>query len=106
MENKIHWYEVCFWHDESEEEKEEKACSFVVKTEIENNIIGEKNAPEILLRSFPNQFTAQEYRKNLTAVFEVEEIEARMFFDVEDLTERITDDLGTYYKRKRKPQNI
>jgi hypothetical protein len=99
MSNNIHWYEVCFWHDENEDEAEEKACSFIVKTEIEDVLQGEKAAPEILLRSFCNPYTAQEYRDNLTAVFEVDESEAR-FFDVDDLTERVTDELGTYYKRK------
>ena len=99
MSNNIHWYEVCFWHDEDEDEAEEKSCSFIVKTEIEDVLQGEKAAPEILLRSFGNPYTAQEYRDNLTAVFEVDESEAR-FFDVDDLTERVTDELGTYYKRK------
>ena len=95
----IHWYEVCFWHDESDDEREDKACSFVVKTEIEDALAGEKAAPEILLRSFPDKYSAQEYREHLTAVFEVDENEVR-FFDVDDLTERVTEDLGTYYKRK------
>lgn len=95
MDN-IHWYEVCFWHDESDE-AEDRACSFVVKTEIADRAQGEKAAPEILLRSFGP--AAEEYRAHLTAVFEVDEDEAR-FFDVDDLTERVTDDLGTYYKRK------
>lgn len=96
--NNIHWYEVCFWHDESDE-AEERACSFVVKTEIADTQAGVKAAPEILLRSFSDPAEADEYRRNLTAVFEVSEEEAR-FFDIDDLTERVTDDLGTYYKRK------
>lgn len=97
MSNNIHWYEVCFWHDESEDEAEEKACSFIVKTEIADVLQGEKAAPEILLRSFGH--AADEYRAHLTACFEVDEAEAR-FFDVDDLIERVTDELGTYYKRK------
>lgn len=99
MSNNIHWYEVCFWHDEMTMKPKKKRVSFIVKTEIEDILQGEKAAPEILLRSFFNPYIAQEYRDNLTAVFEVDESEAR-FFDIDDLTERVTDELGTYYKRK------
>lgn len=103
MESKIHWYEICFYGDEDEvPEDPVKACSYVVKTEIEDVLAGEKMAPEILLRGFQNQREAQELREHLTAVFGCTEEEAQ-FFDVEDLTVKVTDELGTYYIREVTP---
>ena len=37
MDNKIHWYELCFYGDEDTESEKyvaDKACSYVIKTEI------------------------------------------------------------------------
>lgn len=95
----IYWYEVCFFNYGNEDLENEKSCSFVVKTEIKDIETAQKSVPEILLASFNNPYTANEYRKNLSGVYPISDAEARCFFDVDKLTKRVVDNLGIYYKR-------
>lgn len=98
MANQIHWYELCFYGDEDPSSKNydpDKACSYVIKTEIPP-VISDDIALEILLGT-PTGWK-KELWANLTCVMEITEDEAS-FFDVEGLTERISDNLGVYYKR-------
>lgn len=97
----VYWYELCFFGDEdcnSKSYNAEKACSYVIKTEIPP-VIDDKIALQILFADMTEEW-AEEIKNNLTCVMEITEDEASSCFDVEGLMERITDELGTYYKRK------
>ena len=98
----IHWYELCFFGDEDTESEvynPDKACSYVIKTEIPP-VISDEVALKILLGEDPKEDWMKELPENLTCVMEVTEDEAR-FFDVEDLTKRVDDpELGIYYMRE------
>lgn len=97
--NNIYWYELCFFGDEDSEGENynpEKACSYVIKTEIPP-VIDDKVALQILFGKEPEDW-AKELIDNCTCVMEVCECEAE-FFDVEDLTIRVEDELGVYYRR-------
>ena len=102
MENMVYWFEICFYGDEDEESERyvpEKACSYVVKFDrVTPYWTAFNNALEVLLRGWSYPDEAEELRRNCTNVFECSEEEAK-FFDVDDLTKRVTDDLGTYYVR-------
>ncbi|MBQ8134434.1 MAG: hypothetical protein IJ192_08530 [Clostridia bacterium] len=100
---KIYWYEVCFYGDEDSESPEydaEKATSYVVKTEISDVLQAEKVVPKILMNSMDSRLR-KELEGHMTAVMQVTEEEAK-FFDVDDLTVRVTDQYGVYYTRKTK----
>lgn len=105
MDNNFLWFELCFYGDEDDESERyvpEKACSYIVKFDASTPFwTAQWNALEVLLRGWGNQEEVEELRENCTSVFEVDEEEAH-FFDVDDLTVRVTDDLGTYYIRRTK----
>lgn len=95
----IHWYELCFFGDEDTEGKNynaQKACSYVIKTEIPP-VIDNKIALKILFGE-PRDPWEKELIENCTCVMEVAEDEAR-FFDVEELTKRVESEYGVYYTR-------
>ncbi len=98
----IHWYELCFFGDENPESEKydpDRACSYVIKTEIPP-VIKDETALEILFGDDPKEEWMKELLDNLTCVMEVTEDEARLF-DVDDLTKRVEDPkLGVYYVRK------
>ena len=97
--NKIYWYELCFFGDEdsdSEEYDENKACSFVIKTEIPPTISNDI-ALKILFGN-PREQWEKEVIENCTCVMEIGEDEAQ-FFDVEELNHRVESDFGVYYTR-------
>lgn len=100
MENKLYWYELCFYGDEDTESDAydpEKACSYVIKTEIPP-VIKDETALAILFKGMSEDWVT-ELKDHCTCVMQVTEEEAD-FFDVEDLTIRIEDELGIYYMRK------
>lgn len=102
VEEEIFWYELCFFGDEddkSEKYNEEKACSYVIKTEIPP-VIDDKVALQILTQNMDKDI-AEELKKNLTCISQITEEEASSYFFVEDYTIRVTDSLGTYWKRKK-----
>lgn len=98
----VYWYELCFYGDEDDESEKydkEKACSYVIKTEIPP-VIEDSVALAVLFGKNPTEKWQQELIGNLTCVMEVTEDEAQ-FFDIEDLTEKVEDaELGVYYRRK------
>lgn len=99
-ESKIHWYELCFYGDEDSESKKydkNKACSFVIKTEIPP-VIKDEVALQVLFEDNKEDWT-EELKKNLTCVMEITEDEAS-FFDIEDLCVRKETEYGIYYARK------
>ena len=54
MDNKIHWYELCFYGDEDTESEKyvaDKACSYVIKTEIKP-VIDNKVSLKILFGEY------------------------------------------------------
>ena len=82
LDKNLHWYELCFYGDEDSESKNyvvEKACSFVIKTEIEP-VISDDVALKILFGEYPTEDEAN-------------------FFDIEGLTKRIENEYGIYYVR-------
>ena len=83
MDNKIHWYELCFYGDEDTESEKyvaDKACSYVIKTEIKP-VIDNKVALKILFGENPIEDEAS-------------------FFDIEGLTKRVENEYGVYYTRE------
>lgn len=94
--NNIHYYELCFYGDE-DEATDVKACSYVIKTEIEP-VIKDEVALKILFGEHPND-EQRDLIANCTCVMEVAEDEAQ-FFDIEGLVERVESEYGVYYKRK------
>ena len=99
MMNEIYWYELCFFGDEDEQSdayNPDKACSYVIKTEIPP-IINDKVALEILFKDMDEDWI-KELKNNCTCVMEVSKYDAE-WFDIEDLTVRVEDELGIYYRR-------
>lgn len=99
MDKKIYWYELCFYGDEDTESEKydaEKACSYVIKTEIPP-VICDEVALKILFGNSREQWE-RELMENLTCVMEIIEEEAQ-HFDVEDLVKRTESDYGVYYTR-------
>lgn len=91
----LHYYELSFYHDEDDNLADsEKRCSYCIKTEIPP-VISDEVALSIL---FNKPFDPQ-LRENLTCVQEISQAEAESFFDVEDLTVRVTESFGTFYVR-------
>ena len=100
MNRNIHWYELCFFGDEdmeSEKYDANKACSYVIKTEIPP-VIDDKVALKILFGE-PRDRREKELVENCTCVMEITEDEAQ-FFDIEGLTKRIENEYGVYYTRQ------
>lgn len=100
MDKNIYWYELCFFGDEdteSEKYDSNKACSYVIKTEIPPTI-DDKVALKILFGE-PIEQWERELIENCTCVMEVTEDEAQ-FFDVEGLTKRVESKYGAYYTRQ------
>jgi hypothetical protein len=99
LDKNLHWYELCFYGDEDSESKNyvaEKACSFVIKTEIEP-VISDDVALKILFGEYPTEDEI-DLINHCTCVMEVSEDEAN-FFDIEGLTKRIENEYGIYYVR-------
>lgn len=94
---KLHYYELCFYHDEDDDMATENRCSYCIKTEIEP-IISDEVALNIL---FGKNLSAEEseLRNNLTCVMEISEDEALHDFDMDELNNRIESDFGVYYSR-------
>lgn len=100
MDKNIYWYELCFFGDEdteSEKYDSNKACSYVIKTEIPPTI-DDKVALKILFGE-PREQWEKELIENCTCVMEVTEDDAQ-FFDVEGLTKRVESKYGAYYTRQ------
>ena len=100
MDNKIHWYELCFYGDEDTESEKyvaDKACSYVIKTEIKP-VIDNKVALKILFGENPIEEEI-DLINNCTCVMEVGEDEAS-FFDIDGLTKRVENEYGVYYTRE------
>lgn len=99
MDKNIHWYELCFFGDEDTEGEKydaDKACSYVIKTEIPP-VIDNKIALKILFGE-PREQWEKELMANCTCIMEISEADAN-FFDVEGLTKRIESEYGVYYTR-------
>ena len=99
MNNKIYWYELCFFGDEDSESENfdaEKACSFVIKTEIPP-VIDDKVALKILFGN-PRDQWEKELIENCTCIMEIGEDEAQCF-DIEGLIHRFESEFGVYYTR-------
>lgn len=95
--NKIYWYEICFYGDEDENtSNSEKACSYVIKTEIPP-VIDDNTALRIFFGENPSD-EEKILMKNCTCIMNISENEAQ-FFDVEDLTNRVEAEFGVYYTR-------
>lgn len=90
---------VFFGDEDTESEKYDanKACSYVIKTEIPS-VIDDKIALKILFGE-PREQWEKELIKNCTCVMEVSEDEAQ-FFDVDGLTKRVESEYGVYYTRQ------
>ena len=96
--NNIHYYKLCFYHDEDDSLVTDQRCSYVIKTEIPPALADEA-ALDILFGANGSSMN-QKLRKNLTCVMEIAACEAIGFFDLEDLTERVEGPYGAYYRRK------
>jgi hypothetical protein len=92
----IHWYELCFYGDEDAVTDKNKACSYVIKTEIPP-VIDDGVALKILFGENPTN-EQRELINNCTCVMEITEVEAQ-FFDVEGLVNRVENEYGAYYTR-------
>jgi hypothetical protein len=95
----VHWYELCFYGDEDTESENyvaDKACSYVIKTEIEP-VIDDKVALKILFGENPTE-EEMDLINHCTCIMEVSEDEAN-FFDIEELTKRVENEYGVYYAR-------
>lgn len=100
MKDKIHWYELCFYGDEDSENENyvaDKACSYVIKTEIKP-VIDDNIALKILFGENPTE-NEIDLINHCTCIMEINEDEAN-FFDIEDLTKKIESEYGVYYTRQ------
>lgn len=95
---KIHYYELCFYHDEDDDMATSARCSYCIKTEIPP-VISDEIALRIL---FGEQPTAEDHilMENLTCVMEISEDEAYEIFDMSEFTIRVEDKFGIYYKEE------
>lgn len=97
MRDEIYWYELCFYGDEDEDTRDsEKACSYVIKTEIPP-VIDDDTALQILFGKNPSN-EEKALMENCTCIMNISEDEAQ-FFDIEDLTNRVEAEFGVYYTR-------
>ena len=76
--SKLHYYELCFYHDEDDDMATENRCSYCLKTEIEP-VISDEIALRILFGENPSDKEV-ELSRNLTCVMEISEEEALSFF--------------------------
>lgn len=95
--SKLHYYELCFYHDEDDDMATENRCSYCLKTEIEP-VISDEIALRILFGENPSDKEV-ELSRNLTCVMEISEEEALSFFDMDELNNRIENNFGVYYSR-------
>lgn len=95
--NTIHYYELCFYHDEDDNLATTERCSYCIKTEIPP-VISDRTALRILFGEHPN---AKECMliENLTCVMEISEAEALDCFDIDELTVRTESEFGVYYAK-------
>lgn len=92
----IHYYELSFYHDEDDDMADEKKrAGFAIKTEIDP-VIDDYVAYQIL---FGTNGNIKYPFASLTQVMEISEDDANYFFDVKDLSVRVENELGIYYKR-------
>ena len=75
--SKLHYYELCFYHDEDDDMATENRCSYCLKTEIEP-VISDEIALRILFGENPSDKEV-ELSRNLTCVMEISEEEALSF---------------------------
>lgn len=94
----IHYYELCFHHDEDDSIAGALRCSYCIKTEIPPAILDEV-ALQILFGAHPTK-QEQELMKHLTCVMELTEDEALHWFDMDALTVRNACEFGVYYTRE------
>lgn len=95
---KIHYYELCFYHDEDDDLATAERCSYCIKTEIPP-VISDEIALRIL---FGEQPTTEEriLMENLTCVMEISEAEAYEYFlNMDELDVRVESEFGVYYTR-------
>lgn len=95
--NKLHYYELCFYHDEDDSLATENRCSYCIKTEIPP-VIDDKVALSILLGKEKGGMYADLWN-NLTCVMEISEAEALACFDMEEINNRVESEWGVYYTR-------
>ena len=95
MENKIFWYEVCFYGYERSERTSEDECAYVIKTEIPPDISMD-TALKILFGENPKEDWMKELIPNCTCVREISANEAEDYA-VENLTKRVESKYGVYY---------
>lgn len=93
----LHYYELCFYHDEDDNLATENRCSYCIKTEIPP-VIDDKVALHILLEKEKGGMYADLWN-NLTCVIEISEAEALECFDMEEINNRVESELGVYYTR-------
>lgn len=93
----LHYYELCFYHDEDDAVATQERCSYCIKTEIPP-VIPDELALKILFRNNPSE-DEKKLMDNLTCVMEISEAEANDEFDMEDLTKQVKSDFGIYYTR-------
>ena len=95
----LYYYELCFFHDEDDFLADEKRrCSYCIKTEIAP-VISDQTVLQILFGENPSEYE-KELIQNLTCVMEISETEAVNYFDVQDFTQKVSKNFGTYYTRK------
>ncbi|MGF7010602.1 hypothetical protein M2146_001126 [Lachnospiraceae bacterium PF1-22] len=95
----LHYYELCFYHDEDDMLATEDRCSFCIKTEIPPTLSNEVALKILFPDKNLNERDAR-LQENLTRVMEIPEDEALSFYDVKGLTERVSSEYGVYYKRQ------
>ena len=93
----LHYYELCFYHDEDDDIATNDRCSYCIKTEIAP-VIQDEVALKILFGKNPSNEEI-ELINNLTCVMEISEEEALSEFDMENMNNRIECDFGVYYSR-------
>lgn len=97
---KIYYYELCFYGDEDAESRgynPDKACSFVIKTEIPP-VISTQAALRILFGENPDE-KQKDLMQHCTCIMQVTEEEAG-FFDASSLTVKECSPYGIYYKQE------
>ena len=93
----LHYYELCFYHDEDDDLATQGRCSYCIKTEIPP-VIPEDVALKILFGDTPKEHE-KTLMKNLTCIMEISEAEAISEFDMDGLIKRTEKDFGVYYVR-------
>ena len=94
---RLHYYELCFYHDEDDNMATDNRCSYCIKTEIPP-VISDEAALNILFGENPSD-EEKILMKNLTCIMEISEEEAFLEFDMEGLEVRVSSKYGVYYHR-------